>query len=152
MATPRDEAGATLHVEPPMGMSQQDLERIRAELAAALGPAAELEASADPWESGFALYLHGDLDAAVERLAAVSPDHPQYARAQRYLGYNIAVRENGQALSGLVHLHASVRADPWNGNIWQDLVRAYPRAALELAGLARTAAADARAAVPSAGR
>jgi hypothetical protein len=90
----------------------------------------------EPWQEGLAAYWRGDMEVAVRLFGAVPQDHPAFAEAQRYLGFNIAVRARRNPLSGLHHLNQSMAADPFSAGIWQDMPRAYWGATVQVARLA----------------
>lgn len=74
----------------------------------------------DPYRLGRELERVGDLDHAIAMLRSVPRSHPQYARAQRYLGWDIYTQQLDQPRVGLTFVRASIHAEPGNGNAWQD--------------------------------
>ena len=67
----------------------------------------------------------GRTERALAIWRAVPRDHPHYARAQRYIGYKIYDKKLGQPGQGLAYVNRSMRADPMEGNVWQDAARIY---------------------------
>lgn len=69
-----------------------------------------------------------DVPAAIALLRSIPDDHPKYARAQRYLGWDVFTRELEQPGQGLRFVNASLLKNPVEGNAWQDAYRVYLRA------------------------
>lgn len=84
------------------------LESERAAVALAMG---RLRAGA--WEEAAAL------------LEQVPPGSPVYAKAQRFLGYKVYARRMEEPRRAVRYVNASLAADPWDGNAWQDAARVY---------------------------
>lgn len=79
------------------------------------------------YDIGMTAYRNGDFEAAREWLRRVPEDHPDYARAMRFLGFNVLARELGDPREGVRFVNASLLGNPFDGNVWQDLVRIYLR-------------------------
>ena len=88
---------------------------------------AEVETRPDAYDVGMAAYDSGDYTTAMEVLPHVPPDHPRYARAMRFLGFNVLTRAKDQPKEGLRYVNASILRDPFDGNVWQDAYRIYLR-------------------------
>ncbi len=67
------------------------------------------------WDQAHALYR------------SVPPGDGDYARAQRRLGWDVFARGYDDPGGGVAHVNASLRADPLDGNGWQDASRVYLR-------------------------
>ena len=70
----------------------------------------------------------GDLDAALALYRSVPRSHPEYAAAQRIIGWKIYARQLEQPRMGVAYVNRSLRADPLEGNAWQDAYRIYLQA------------------------
>ena len=66
-----------------------------------------------------------DVDTAIALLRSVPRGHPHYAKARRWLGWECYTKELGDPARGVAHVNASVMADPFSGNAWQDASRVY---------------------------
>lgn len=84
---------------------------------------------ADAWERGYRALVEGDARTALTHLRRVPKDHPEYARAMRYCGWNLLARRLHRPKDAVAYVHESLRHDPFDGNGWQDLARVYLRAA-----------------------
>ncbi len=67
----------------------------------------------------------GDLAQARALYASVAPDEPGYSLAQRRIGWEIQTKLDGDPLAGVGSVNRSLRADPMDGNAWQDASRVY---------------------------
>lgn len=67
----------------------------------------------------------GRLDEAAALYLSIPDDDPRYARAQRGLAWDVLTKGKGQPQRAVAHAHASLAADPFEGNGWQDAARAY---------------------------
>ena len=67
----------------------------------------------------------GDFAQARALYASVAPDEPGYSLAQRRLGWEIQTKLDGDPLAGVGSVNRSLRADPMDGNAWQDASRVY---------------------------
>jgi hypothetical protein len=67
----------------------------------------------------------GDRAQARALYASVPPDDPSYALAQRRLGWEFQTKLDGDPLAGVASVNRSLRADPLDGNAWQDASRVY---------------------------
>jgi tetratricopeptide (TPR) repeat protein len=67
----------------------------------------------------------GEPEEAAALLRSIPDDHPQYARAMRKLGWNIYADDLGDPARGVAFVNLSLKADPFEGNAWQDAVRVY---------------------------
>ncbi len=100
--------------------------------------AAETAASAFTWlrspddrdlyRLGRELAHRGNTEQAAALLRSVPPSHPQYARAQRFLGWDLYTRELNQPRVGMAFVNQSLRANPFDGNVWQDGYRVLGKA------------------------
>jgi len=77
-------------------------------------------------------FYAGDFAQARALYASVAPDDPEYGRAQRRLGWEIQTRLEGNPLAGVGSVNRSLRADPLDGNAWQDASRVYVEGLLSL--------------------
>lgn len=92
-------------------------------------PAGESIASGEEfYVHGMAAYRVGNYEEAVRLLSRVPRSHRGYARAMRFVGYNIYAREWKRPSEGLPYIHRSLAADPFEGNVWQDISRGYVEA------------------------
>lgn len=67
----------------------------------------------------------GAREEAAALLEQVSPESPLYGRAQRLLGYEVYARGMKEPRRAVRYVNASLAADPWDGNAWQDAARVY---------------------------
>jgi len=67
----------------------------------------------------------GDRAQARALYASVPPEDPGYALAQRRLGWEFQTKLDGDPLAGVASVNRSLRADPLDGNAWQDASRVY---------------------------
>ena len=84
-----------------------------------------LAPGADPWEAANDAYGEGDLEAAIAFWRQVPPNHGQYARTQRKVGWEIYARRLGEPRKGLDYVHRSLLEKPFDGNTWEDVGRTY---------------------------
>jgi hypothetical protein len=100
---------------------------------------AELEAwlkEADPgalfgrslYDLGLLALEEGRVDQGVALLRSIPRDDRQYSRAQRYLGWKLYTQEQDNPEMGMSYMLESLRASPFEGNVWQDLYRVSFRA------------------------
>ncbi len=78
----------------------------------------------DPYRLGRELADRGDIEPSIALLRSVPKDHPEYARSQRFLGWDLYTRELKQPRVGMHFIQQSIRAEPMSGNAWQDGYRA----------------------------
>ncbi len=81
--------------------------------------------TADPLEAGHAAMEAGDLETAQALWLEIEPDHPQFSRAQRFLGWKLHARHRGDPLAGIPHVNRALLEDPFDRNAWQDWSRTY---------------------------
>ena len=67
----------------------------------------------------------GDIAQAKALYASVAPGDADYGLAQRRLGWEIQTRFEGDPLAGVGSVNRSLRANPLDGNAWQDASRVY---------------------------
>ena len=67
----------------------------------------------------------GRLDEAQALYLSVPEDDPRYGRARRRLAWDVLTKGKNQPRLAVAYANDSVRADPLEGNSWQDLVRVY---------------------------
>jgi len=67
----------------------------------------------------------GDLDQALALLQSIPEDHPDWAWAQRHIGWRILAQGKGDPAGGLPYVQRALRADPLDGNAWQDAARVH---------------------------
>ena len=92
-------------------------------------PAPEIEAGdPDAYAKGMAAFEARDFETAERYLLQVDPSHPQYAKAMRFLGWEIYTRHHNTPERGVAYVNRALAADPLSGNAWQDISRAYVRA------------------------
>lgn len=84
-----------------------------------------LPASVDAWSAGRAAYDAGSMEEAVAYWRQVPSGHREYARALRYIGWEVYADELGEPRRGLSYVHRSVLEEPLASNTWQDLGRTY---------------------------
>ena len=82
----------------------------------------------DAWSAGQTAYADGDLESAAAYWRQVPEGSPDWACAQRFIGWKLHVQEAGQPGKALPYVHRSVLADPTSGNAWHDLGRTYAAA------------------------
>lgn len=103
------------------------------------GKQAELEAwlgETDPdspfgrslYDLGLLALEEGRVEQGVALLRSIPRDDRQYSRAQRYLGWKLYTQEQDNPELGMSYMLASLRASPFEGNVWQDLYRVSFRA------------------------
>lgn len=68
-----------------------------------------------------------DPSRALAILHAIPDEHPRHADALRFIGWHIHAEAGEDPDLGVAYVNASLRADPSNGNAWQDLARVYLR-------------------------
>jgi hypothetical protein len=68
-------------------------------------------------------YRAGDRAQAGALYASVPPEDPGYARAQRRLGWEFQTKLDRDPLAGVASINRSLRANPLDGNAWQDASR-----------------------------
>lgn len=77
----------------------------------------------------FSLGMHamreGRDEEALALLLSVPPDHEEYSRAQRFVGWELLARRREQPRLAVAYVNRSLRADPFSGNGWQDASRVY---------------------------
>lgn len=124
---PTPEPGASSPDEDP----QTDAAAVEAEVLEVLE---ELRAGRDrPPRSDDLLGLanharrNGRPEEALALYLSIQPDDHDYPRAQRAVGWDLYTRELHQPERGVSHVNASVLADPFDGNAWQDAARVYGR-------------------------
>ena len=74
----------------------------------------------------------GDIAQARALYASVGPGDPEYGRAQRRIGWEIQTKLEGDPLAGVGSVNRSLRADPLDGNAWQDASRVYVESLVSL--------------------
>lgn len=67
----------------------------------------------------------GRPEQAVALLRSVPKGHRHYAKAQRDLAWKLYTQELKDPRRGIAHVNESIKADPFDGNAWEDLVRVY---------------------------
>jgi len=82
------------------------------------------------WDAGYRAMRDGDHETAYEFLRRVPREHPEYARAMRYCGWNVLSNRLDRPKDAVAFVHESVRTDPFDENVWEDLLRVYVRSAL----------------------
>jgi len=73
----------------------------------------------------------GRTDEALALLRSIPEDDPDYAAAQRHIGWKIYARALHRPEEGVAWVNRGLAHDPLKGNAWQDLCRIY----LETLGL-----------------
>lgn len=66
-------------------------------------------------------------DVARQVLYAVPADDPRRPDAMRFLGWHLHSEAGDDPTQGVAFVNEALRADPTNGNAWQDLARCYLR-------------------------
>jgi hypothetical protein len=67
----------------------------------------------------------GNLEQAAALYLSVRPGEQGYGFARRRLGWEVLARGRGQPELGVAHVHEALRAEPLDGNSWQDAARVY---------------------------
>jgi hypothetical protein len=67
----------------------------------------------------------GRVEQAQALFQSLPEDHPSYAAAQRAIAWDIMTRERGQPSRGIAYVQKALRAEPLQGNSWQDAARVY---------------------------
>ncbi len=81
---------------------------------------------------GLRRLARGNTSDALAIWRAIPPEHHDYARAQRFIGFKLYDRALGQPAKGVAYVNRSLRSDPLSGNAWQDAVRIYWAAAVDV--------------------
>ncbi|KAA3612892.1 MAG: hypothetical protein DWQ01_04090 [Planctomycetota bacterium] len=76
------------------------------------------------------LVSKGHVEEAITLLRSIPDDHPDFARAQRFIGWDLYTKELNQPRIGLTFVQRSIRESPTNGNAWQDAYRVFNRSFL----------------------
>ena len=87
--------------------------------------ALELAAHEDAFELGMQAFGENDLELAIQLWLTVPDEHPQYAKAQRFIGWEIYTERLGDPLRGLAFVNRAATHAPFDGNVWQDWSRTY---------------------------
>ncbi len=69
----------------------------------------------------------GRTEEALALLQSVPEDHPQYSRAQRYIGWELLTLRMDKPGLGLAYMNRALDARPLDGENWQDASRVYLR-------------------------
>jgi hypothetical protein len=77
------------------------------------------------FEAGMLEFQAGNFDDAAALFERVPQDHPQYAMAMRFLGWEIFTKVRGESKRGVAYVNRAIWAEPLSGNAWQDLARTY---------------------------
>lgn len=80
------------------------------------------------YDLGLQALSEGRTEQAIALLRSVPKDDRQYSRAQRFLGWDVYTRQQGNPEQGIPYALSSLRASPFEGNVWQDLYRVSFRA------------------------
>jgi len=67
----------------------------------------------------------GRTDEALALLRSIPEDDPDYAAAQRHIGWKIYARTLHRPEEGVAWVNRGLARDPFEGNAWQDLCRIY---------------------------
>ena len=67
----------------------------------------------------------GDVEQALALYQSIGEDHPRWAHCQRRVGWDILARGLGDPSRGVAFVNASLLAEPFDGNGWQDAARVY---------------------------
>ncbi len=89
------------------------------------GPAAPGPGETDLYRLGRHAARSGKIDQAVALLRSVPAEHPEYSRAQRFLGWDLYTEQLDRPDIGIDYVTRSLRADVFEGNAWQDAYRVY---------------------------
>ncbi len=81
--------------------------------------------SSAAYDLGMAAYRAQDYAEAERLLAMVPPDSPRYAKAMRWIGWEIRAKQYRNAPAGVAYVNRALMADPLDGNVWQDWYRTY---------------------------
>ncbi len=77
------------------------------------------------FEAGMLEFQAGNLDDAAALFERVPEDHPQYAKAMRFLGWEIFTIARGEPKRGVAYVNRALWADPLSGSAWLDWGRTY---------------------------
>ncbi len=80
------------------------------------------------YDLGLLALEEGRVDQGVALLRSIPREDRQYSRAQRYLGWKLYTQEQDNPELGMSYMLESLRASPFEGNVWQDLYRVSFRA------------------------
>lgn len=118
---PYDQVARTARFQILVSDFARDLEAGSAELAAA-------HVGDDPWNAGMRAYYLHQYPEAVRQLARVPATQQEYAKAMRFAGYNVFVREWGRAADALPYLARAYRAAPDDPKVVEDAERGFEKA------------------------
>ena len=131
-------AGTSANLELPIELEDGSVVTVGALLEAEAGEARDEAAPASGrrprstprssrrlFDIGMDQLTRGDTERALAVWEALPPSHPDYARAQRFIGWKIYDRRLDRPGAGVPYVNRSLVADPLSGNAWQDAVRIY---------------------------
>ena len=77
------------------------------------------------YEAGRAAFDRKDYPAAIDHWKRVPPSNPNYAKAMRFLGWELHTERLEEPHEALRYVNAALLASPLDGNVWQDWGRTY---------------------------
>tara|TARA_R110002126_G_scaffold91744_3_gene218176 strand:+ start:2646 stop:3047 length:402 start_codon:yes stop_codon:yes gene_type:complete len=88
-------------------------------------PPVPFEQAETTFVAGSTAMKAGQLELAEDLFLSIPEDHPLYAKAQRFVGWEIHGRRNKASAAGVSFVNEAILADPLDGNVWQDAWRTY---------------------------
>jgi tetratricopeptide (TPR) repeat protein len=67
----------------------------------------------------------GRNEQALALYLSIPPDNEHYARSRRIVAWELLARDLDRPEQAVAYANQAVRADPFNGNAWQDWARVY---------------------------
>lgn len=67
----------------------------------------------------------GRSEQALALYLSIPPDNEHYARSRRIVAWELLARDLDRPEQAVKYANQAVRADPFNGNAWQDWARVY---------------------------
>jgi len=95
------------------------------ELAVAERVRAEIAAQSSVFHMAQRALLAGRNDEALALYQSIPEDDPDWASAQRQIGWHILTKGRGDPRRAVPYVQAALRREPLEGNSWQDLARVY---------------------------
>jgi len=131
---PLAEVLARAQVEPPAPPAPLELPAAQAPPAQALRPdqlavaervRAEIAAQSSVFHMAQRALLAGRNDEALALYQSIPEDDPDWASAQRQIGWHILARGRDDPRRAVPYVQAAVRREPLDANSWHDLARVY---------------------------
>ncbi len=106
------------------------LEDMADRLQAGRAEAAAMHVGDDPWNAGMRAYYLEEHEEAVRQLSRVPESDEHYAKAMRFVGYNIYVRKWNRPKDGVPYVTRAYRAAPDDEKVLEDVERCYAKGGL----------------------